>query len=233
MGPTPCANIEVEIAGDESIVVVGGHYDSVPGCPGANDNGSGTVATLALARRFAKKKTAHTLRFVFFVNEEPPHFQTDDMGSLVYAKRCKQRGEKIVAMLSLETLGYFTDEPGSQKYPVPALRALYGSKGNYVGFVGNVGSAGLVRRCLKVFRKHAKIPSHGAALIGAVPGVGWSDHWSFWECGYDAIMVTDTAPFRYPHYHQATDTPDRLRYDSLALIVEALVPVIEDLAGQP
>ena len=229
VGPTECANIEVEIPGDDSIVVVGGHYDSVPGCPGANDNGTGTVATLALARRFAKATPKHTLRFVFFVNEEPPHFQTDAMGSLVYARRCRERDEDVVAMISLETLGYFTDEPDSQRYPVPVLKALYGSQGNYAAFVGNVGSGSLVRRALGVFRKHAKIPSEGIAMIGAVPGVGWSDHWSFWECDYPAIMVTDTAPFRYPHYHLSTDTPDQLNYDGLALVVEGLVPVIEDL----
>ena len=144
---------------------------------------------------------------------------------------CKKRGENVVAMVSLETIGYFTNEPDSQEYPIPALKMLYGSKGNYISFVGNVGSASLVRRALGVFREHARIPSEGIAMIGAVPGVGWSDHWSFWQCGYDAIMVTDTAPFRYPHYHKPTDTPDRLRYDGLALVVEGLIPVIDDLVN--
>jgi hypothetical protein len=226
----PCRNIEAAIRGGSAIVVVGAHYDSVAGCPGANDNGSGVAATLALARRFAGSAPRRTLRFVFFVNEEPPFFQTDDMGSLRYARRCRERGEDVVAMLSLETLGFFTDEPGSQSYPVRGLGLLYGDRGNYVGFVGDVASRDLVREVVGVFREHARIPSHGIALWDGVPGVGWSDHWAFWQCGYRALMVTDTAPFRYPHYHQPTDTPGRLDYEGLARVVEGLVPVVEALA---
>jgi hypothetical protein len=225
---TDCANIVAERAGSDEIVVVGAHYDSVPGCPAANDNGSGVAATLALARRFAGGK--RTVRFVFFVNEEPPWFQTDDMGSLRYARMCKERGDKVVAMISVETIGYFTDEPDSQEYPLRPLSLVYPGTGNFVALVGNVASRGLVHRCLKTFREHATIPSEGVAMIGAVPGVGWSDHWSFWQVGYEAIMVTDTAPFRYPHYHQPTDTPDKLDYDGCARVVRGLEHVVADLA---
>jgi hypothetical protein len=231
VGQTPCANLEAEIRGGDEIVVIGAHYDSAPDCPGANDNGSGVAATLALARRFSGREPRRTVRFVFFVNEEPPWFQTDDMGSLRYARRCREREEKIVAMISLETLGYFTDEPDSQTYPVPSLRLLYGDKGNFIGFVGNVASRRLVRDALGVFREHATIPSHGIALPTVVPGVDWSDHWSFWQCDYEAIMVTDTAPFRYPHYHKRSDTPDRLNYEAFAKVVSGLVPVVESLVG--
>jgi len=228
---TPCANLEAQVRGGDEIVVVGAHYDSAPDCPGANDNGSGVAATLALARRFVGREPQRTLRFVFFVNEEPPWFQTDDMGSLRYARRCRERDEKIVAMISLETLGYFTDEPDSQEYPVRPLRSIYGDTGDFVGFVGNVGSRHLVREALGVFREHARIPSHGIALPAVVPGVDWSDHWSFWQCDYEAIMVTDTAPFRYPHYHKRSDTPDQLNYEEFAKVVAGLVPVVESLVG--
>lgn len=228
---TACANLEAEVAGGDGIVVVGAHYDSVEGSPGANDNGSGVAATLALARRFAGAAPERTLRFVFFVNEEPPFFQTDDMGSLRYARRCRERGEDVAAMISLETIGYFTSEKGSQQYPVGALSLLYGDTGDYVAFVGNVGSRGLVRDAIEKFREGARIPSKGIALFEAVPGVGWSDHWSFWQCDYPAIMVTDTAPFRYPQYHLASDRPDKLRYDGLARVVEGLVRVVRGLAG--
>jgi hypothetical protein len=227
---TECTNIEVEIPGGDEIVVIGGHYDSVPNCPAANDNGTGTVATLALARRFAGRKTARTLRFVFFVNEEPPWFQTDDMGSLRYARRCKERGENVAAMVSVETIGYFTSEPDSQKYPIKPLKLAYGDKGDYVAFVGNFASSSLVREALAAFREQARIPSRGIALWENVPGVGWSDHWSFWQCGYPAIMITDTAPFRYPHYHERTDTPDKLRYDEYARVVEGLEHMVAALA---
>jgi hypothetical protein len=224
----PCRNIEAEIPGGSEIVVVGAHYDSVLECPGANDNGSGVAATLALARRFAGATPRRTLRFLFFVNEEPPWFQTDDMGSLRYARRCRERHEDVVAMVSLETIGCFA---GEQRYPIPGLGLIYGQRGDFVGFVGDIKSRDLVREALGVFREHATIPSEGIALWDGVPGVGWSDHWAFWQCGYRAIMVTDTAPFRYPHYHRPTDTPDRLDYVGLAQVVEGMVRVVAALAG--
>jgi hypothetical protein len=225
-----CHNIEAEIRGARpEILLIGAHYDSVFGSPGANDNGSGVAAMLALARRFAGKPAQHTLRFVAFVNEEPPNFLTGQMGSFVYAGRCKARGERISAMISLETIGYFSDAPHSQTYPAPGLGVFYPSVGNFIGFVSNVPSRNLLRQAIAIFRKHARIPSEGAALPGFIPGVSWSDQWSFWQHGYPGIMITDTAPFRYPHYHAATDTPDKLDYDRFALVVSGMEKVIEEL----
>src|SRR3954466_7943949 len=225
-----CHNLEVEIRGTRpDIVVVGAHYDSVLGSPGANDNGTGVAAVLALARRFAGKPTGQTLRFVAFVNEEPPYFQSEEMGSLVYARKCKERGDHITAMISLETIGYFSDEPRSQKYPSPGLGLFYPSKGNFIGFASDTASRSLLRATVSAFRKAGKLPCEGASLPAAIPGIGWSDHWSFWQCGYPAIMVTDTAPFRYPHYHEQTDTPDKLDYDRFALVVSGMESVIAEL----
>ena len=233
-----CHNIEAEIAGSQQgaavsspppIVIIGAHYDSVFGSPGANDNGSGMAATLALARRFASAKPKHTLRFVAFVNEEPPYFLSGEMGSQVYARRCKERGDKISAMISLETIGYFSDAPHSQTYPSPGLGMFYPNVGNFIGFVSNVKSRALLRRVVTLFRKHAKIPSEAASLPAFIPGVSWSDQWSFWQHGYPAIMVTDTAPFRYPYYHSSNDTPDKLDYDRFTLVVGGMEKVIEDL----
>jgi hypothetical protein len=225
-----CHNIEAEIRGARpEILLIGAHYDSVLGAPGANDNGSGVAAMLALARRFAGKPAQHTLRFVAFVNEEPPYFLTGQMGSFVYAGRCKAHGDRISAMISLETIGYFSDAPHSQTYPAPGLGVFYPSIGNFIGFVSNVPSRHLLRRAIALFRKHANIPSEGAALPAFIPGVSWSDQWSFWRHGYPGIMITDTAPFRYPHYHSATDTPDKLDYDRFALVVSGMEKVIEEL----
>jgi hypothetical protein len=227
-----CHNIEAEIPGARpEIVVIGAHYDSVFGSSGANDNGSGVAAMLALARRFAGKPAGQTLRFVAFVNEEPPYFQTGQMGSLVYARRCKARGDQISAMISLETMGYFSDAPRSQSYPSLGIRPFYPSTGNFIGFVGNIRSRALLHRAILLFRQQAKLPSEGGALPSFLPGVGWSDQWAFWQCGYPAFMITDTAPFRYPHYHEATDTPDKLDYDRFALVVSGLEKVIEELAS--
>jgi peptidase M28-like protein len=233
-----CHNIETEIAGaSPEIILIGAHYDSVFGSPGANDNGSGVAAMLALARRFANRQPERrltqtpykTLRFVAFVNEEPPYFLSGEMGSLVYARRCKERGEKISAMISLETIGYFSDAPNSQIYPSRALGAFYPKVGNFIGFVSNVHSRTLLRRAIALFREHAKLPSEGAALPWFIPGVSWSDQWSFWKNDYPGIMVTDTAPFRYPYYHSADDTPDKLDYDRFALVVSGMEKVIEGL----
>ncbi|HEX4653093.1 MAG TPA: M28 family peptidase [Candidatus Udaeobacter sp.] len=225
-----CHNIEAEIPGaDRSILLIGAHYDSVFGSPGANDNGSGCAALLALARRAAGTNMKHTIRFVAFVNEEPPYFLSGEMGSSIYAGRCKARGDKISAMISLETIGYFSDAPNSQTYPSPGLGIFYPKVGNFIGFVSNVQSRALLRRVIGLFRKHAKVPSEGAALPAFIPGVSWSDQRSFWSHGYPGIMVTDTAPFRYPDYHSSTDTPDKLDYDRFTLVVSGMEKVIEEL----
>ncbi len=228
-------NLILEIPGTDrkdEIVVVGAHFDSAPGTPAANDNGSAVAATLALAKRMVGKRYPRTLRFVLFTNEEPPFFQTELMGSLVYAKACKAKNENIVAMLALETMGYYSDIKGSQKYPAP-FSWFYPDTGDFIGFISNFGSRKLVRYTVKQFRTHAQFPSEGCAAPGFITGVGWSDHWSFWMQGYPSVMVTDTAPFRYPYYHTAQDTPDKIDFQKLARVVTGLKPVIEDLVTQP
>jgi Zn-dependent M28 family amino/carboxypeptidase len=227
-----CDNLEVEIRGTTApgeIVVVGAHYDSVRGCPGANDNASGVAGMLALARSLEGSSPGRTLRFVAFVNEEPPHFQSSEMGSRVYASRCRHRSENVVAMLSLETIGYYSDEEGSQNYP-PPFGIFYPSRGDFIAFVGNLSSRKLVRRCVRTFREQAPFPSEGGALPSFMPGVGWSDHESFWQKGYPALMVTDTAPFRYPHYHTADDTTDKIDFERAARVIEGIHRVLRDLA---
>jgi len=230
-----CENVEAEVRGSrrpDDIIVIGAHYDSVQGSPGANDNASGVAAMLALARAFAKATPARTLRFVAFTNEEPPFFQTKYMGSRVYAQRSRERGEKIVLMLSLETIGYYSDEPGSQHLLFP-LNLIYPSTGNFIAFVSNVENGFLVRQLVGSFRRQAQFPSEGGALWGLVPGVGWSDHWAFWEEGFPAVMVTDTAPFRYPAYHSNADRPEFVQYERMARVVSGLHAVIAEMANAP
>ncbi|MCI0585398.1 MAG: M20/M25/M40 family metallo-hydrolase [Planctomycetes bacterium] len=227
-----CSNLVAEIEGTgrkAEIVVVGAHYDSVPGSPGADDNATGTASLLALARAFAGKRPARTLRFVAFANEEMPYSGTVAMGSRVHGLGCRGRGENIVAMLSLETMGYYSTVPGSQRYPFP-FGLLYPSTGDFIAFVGNVQSGSLVRQVVGCFRRTTAFPSEGGALPGFVPGVGWSDHASFWEQGYPGVMVTDTAPFRYPHYHTAEDTPEKIDFGRLARVVAGLERVVAELA---
>jgi hypothetical protein len=229
-----CENLEAEVRGSRrpSDIIIGAHYDSVQGSPGANDNASGVAAILALARAFAKTTPAQTLRFVLFANEEPPFFQTEHMGSRVYAKRSRERGEKIVLMLSLETIGYYSDEPGSQHLLFP-LNLIYPSTGNFIAFVSNVENGRLVRQLVGSFRQQARFPSEGGALWDLIPGVGWSDHWAFWKEGFPAVMVTDTAPFRYPAYHSHNDRPELVQYERMARVVSGLQAVIVEMANTP
>ena len=229
----PCRDIAVEPIGrrnPEQIVIVGAHYDTAEDCPGANDNASAVAALLALARRSYGRTPDRTLRFVAFTNEEPPWFKTSEMGSLIYARRCQERGERIVAMLSLETMGYYSDAPGSQKYPLP-FGLLYPSQGNFIGFVGSLSSRAFVRDVVGLFRRHVQFPSEGAALPAFIEPAGWSDHWAFWQIGCPALMVTDTAPFRYPFYHDPQDLPEKLDYARLARVVTGLAGVIDDLTA--
>jgi hypothetical protein len=231
-GPVEVRNIEVEVTGGSrasEIVLIGAHYDSVTGSPGANDNGSGVAAMLELARLLKASAPGRTLRFVAFVNEEPPFFLGDAMGSRQYTRRSKERGENVVAMFSLETIGYYSDEPGSQRYPFP-LGLFYPSTGNFIGFVSNLSSRPLLREALASFRRHARIPSEGVAAPAWIPGIDWSDHRSFWQEGWPALMVTDSALYRYPHYHTGQDTPDKVDYERLARVVTGLQGMVRDLA---
>lgn len=228
-----CHNLEVEIAGTthpDEVVVIGAHYDSVPGSPGADDNASGTAAILALAKSPTLQKPARTLRFVAFVNEEPPFFYTENQGSLVYAKRCRERNENITAMISVESIGYYDTRKSSQRYPFP-VGFFYPKTADFIAFVSRTSDKALVRRCIKTFRTQAQFPSEGGALPGFLPGISWSDHWAFWQAGYPAIMVTDTTLFRSPHYHQESDTPDKEDYDRMARVVDGLEKVIGDLVS--
>lgn len=213
----------------DEIVVVAAHYDTVPLSPGANDNGSGVAAVLELARLLKGRALRRTVRFVLFANEEPPFFETELMGSRVYARAVRASGDDVRAMFSIETIGYYSLEPGSQSYPFP-LGLFYPDAGNFIGFVGNVGSRRLVRESIAAFRRHARFPSEGLVAPALVPGVDWSDHASFWREGYPAVMITDTAPYRYPHYHSASDRPARIDYPSFARVVAGLEKMLIEIS---
>jgi hypothetical protein len=223
-------NVVLDLPGRSTdLIVVGAHYDSAVGSPGADDNASGVASTLELARLLGSQRFETSLRFVLFANEEPPYFQNPGMGSIAHARACRQRGETIAAMLSLESIGYFSDAPGSQRYPWP-VGLLYPDRGDFVAFVGNLPSRSLVRRAIGSFRAGVQFPSEGAALPAGIPGVGWSDHWSFWESGYPAVMVTGTAVYRNPNYHHGSDRVATVDYERLARVTLGLRRVIEDLA---
>jgi Zn-dependent M28 family amino/carboxypeptidase len=225
-------NIEAELVGTslpKEVVIIGAHYDSVLGSPGANDNASGVAGVLEIARLIAREKLSRTIRIVAFVNEEPPFFQTEDMGSRVYTSRLRKHKEQIVAMLAIETIGYYSDVEGSQHYPFP-FSFFYPNTANFIAFVSNISSRHLVRRVIETFRKHTAFPSEGLSAPSFLTGIDWSDHWSFWKEGYPAIMVTDTALFRYKHYHTQEDTSDKIDYPRTARVVTGIAQVLRFLA---
>jgi len=216
---------------DPDVIVVGAHYDSVIGSPGANDNATGAAAVLELARllRDLQGHSAKRIRLVLFVNEEPPFFRTEAMGSLRYARALAARHERVVAMYSLETIGFYSDEPGSQRYPAP-FGLMFPDRGDFVAIVGTLGSRPLVQDTVRSWRSHTQFPTVGGVAPAAIPGIDWSDHWAFYQHGFQAVMVTDTALFRYPHYHRQSDTPDKIDAERLARVVKGMERVIRDAA---
>ncbi|HUL42276.1 MAG TPA: M28 family peptidase [Burkholderiales bacterium] len=229
----PSENLEVTAPGKSNpgeIILIGAHYDSVQGSPGANDNASGVAALLEISRRFAERAPARTVRFVAFVNEEPPFFFWDKMGSMIYAKAARARSDAIRLMASLEMLGCYSDQPGSQNYP-PLLRFFYPDRGNFIAFVSNFSSRQVMHQLVNAFRSCSDFPVESLATFEFVPGVSWSDHLSFWREKYPAVMITDTAFYRYAYYHSALDTPEKLDYDSMAQVVDGLAQSFAVLAG--
>jgi Zn-dependent M28 family amino/carboxypeptidase len=229
-----CSNLAVEIPGTarpEEILLVGAHYDTVETTPGADDNASAVAVLLELSRRLTGlEPAAAALRFVAFVNEEPPFFLVGKTGSRVYARAARRRGDRIRLMISLEMLGYYRDEPGSQHYP-PLFRYFYPERGDFVAFVSNLRSRRELRRLVAAFRASSDFPAHSVATFGWVPGVAWSDHLAFWREGYRALMVTDTAFYRNPHYHRPSDTPDQLDYPAMARVTAGLAGALVTMAG--
>ncbi len=227
-------NIEVIIpppAGTPSTasIVAGAHYDSDGTAPGADDNASGVAVTMELARLlkdFAPKDK--TLRLVLFVNEESPYYRSPVMGSWRYARDLKQRGENVAGMMSLEMLGAYSDEPNSQKYPAP-FGLFFPTTADFIAFVALPGGRSFLHEVVGAFRQTTKFPTIGGTAPDFIEGIGWSDHWSFAEFGYPAIMITDTSFFRYPYYHTPNDTPDKLAYGKMARVTKGLERTLREL----
>ncbi|MEX5746751.1 M28 family peptidase [Massilia sp. X63] len=231
-------NIEVSVANTapgakpERIFIVGAHYDSARGGPGANDNGSGTAAVLELARLLKTMQPSRgtEVKFVFFVNEEPPFFMGEQMGSMQHARALEKNGHRVAGALILETVGWYAQTQNSQRLP-PGPEKQYPSTGNFIAFVGTLESSALVRQALAAFRAESSFPAEGLAAPAHVMGVTLSDHSAYNRQGYPALMITDTAFLRYPYYHTGEDTPDKLDYASMARVVKGLARTIEALAG--
>lgn len=226
-------NVICEIKGTEkgnkSILVIGAHYDTITGTPGADDNASAVAGMLELARLVSERPIKHTIRFVAFCLEEPPAFRTKNMGSYVYAESLKKEGADVYGMISLEMIGYFSDEKGSQYYPISILKWFYPDKGNFIAFVGDFSSRQFTWKMEENFKKFSSLPVESISTFKSIPGIDFSDHRNFWEFGYPAFMITDTSFYRNPNYHMATDTPETLDYDKMAEIVSGFYKALNAL----
>lgn len=222
-GGMDVANLILEIPGGEEVLVVGAHYDSVATTPGADDNASGVAVLLELARRMRGARPRRTVRFVAFACEEMPFFRTGEMGSQVHARGCRERGEKVVGMLSLEMLGFYIDGPQRLPPAIPSwLRWMFPKRGDFLAAVGNLRSGRLKRAFKRGFTRATDLPLFAMCLPELVGEIRLSDNSSFWDQGYPALMVTDTSFLRNPHYHEPTDTPDTLDYARMARATDGL-----------
>lgn len=219
----------VDISADMPLLVVGVHYDTISTSPGADDNASAVAGLVELARLLADAPPAN-VRLVAFCPEEPPAYRTKRMGSYVYAHSLKKARVKVKGMICLEMIGYFSDTPGSQSYPVPFMNTIYPNAGNFIAIVGNIKSTAWTRKLKKTFKTGTELPVETLNAPSIMVGIDFSDHWSFNKFGYPAAMVTDTAFYRTPHYHLPTDLPDTLDYEKMAGVVDGLAAAVRLLA---
>jgi Zn-dependent M28 family amino/carboxypeptidase len=218
-------NIIAERRGSEQpdrVLIVGAHYDTIDGTPGADDNASGVAVLLELARLHAETRFRKTVRFVAFTLEEAPFFRSRLMGSRVYARSLKARGEQVEGMIGLEMVGYFSQENGSQSFPLFWLRWRFPTTGNFITVIGNSDSEPLQRRVHDALRAHMSLPVEMFTGPWWIPGVDLSDHSSFWKEDYPAVMLTDTAFYRNPHYHEESDRAETLDYRAMGELVNGM-----------
>jgi Zn-dependent M28 family amino/carboxypeptidase len=221
------------------LLVIGAHYDADGhslrnwkpkgmSTPGADDNASGVAGLLELARLLSKKPQSRSIEIVAYTLEEDPHFGTQEMGSFRHARSLKESGREVQLMLSIEMIGYFADKANSQDYPAPGMSTLYGDRGNFIAVVGNLSNFGVIRRAKALMLGVSDLPVISCNAPSNLQGIDSSDHMNYWNEGYPALMVTDTAYYRNPHYHRPTDTFDKLDYRRMAQVVQGVHAITQN-----
>jgi hypothetical protein len=211
-------------------VVIGAHYDSFWEFPAADDNASGVSGLIELAYLLGRDQPPIRVELVAYTLEEPPHFNTRNMGSAVHSEALKKGGIKVRAMISLEMIGCFIDAPGSQNYPLSILRTFYPSQGNFITVVGELTDGSTVRKIKKGMIEASSLPVYSINAPKSVPGIGFSDHLNYWNSGYRAVMISDTAFYRNKNYHTAKDTTDKLDYKRMAMVIQGVYGAILEIA---
>jgi hypothetical protein len=213
----------------KEMVVVGAHYDTAGPLPGADDNASGVAGLLELARLLGNGQLPIRVELVAYTLEEPPFFRSEQMGSAMHAKALRREGAAVRAMLSLEMIGYFSDDHDSQHFPSSVLSLFYPTKGNFISVVGKMGEGMLVRKIKKAMAGATSLPVYSINAPRLIPGVDFSDHLSYWREGYPAVMITDTAFYRNANYHTMGDTAERLDYRRMGQVVEGMYAAVVDM----
>lgn len=231
-------NLVVALGPDtREVLVIGAHYDvaneksHAEGQPGADDNASGVAGLIELARLLKDQPLRQRIELVVFANEEPPFFRTPGMGSAVHARSLTAAGRRASLMLALECIGYFSDEPGSQAYPVRLLGAVYPSTGNFIALVGRMEDGAITREVKAALLSASNLPVASINAPAFVVGVDFSDHLNYWREGFAGMMLTDTAFYRNKAYHSADDTADRLDYGRMAKVIDGVRAVALQQAG--
>lgn len=230
----PVHNIILQVGPDQGpILVIGAHYDVAGDLPGADDNGSGTVGLMLLGKKLLEDadKLETGVQLVAFTLEEPPFFQTPNMGSAQYARSLRRAGSEVMAMVSLEMIGYFSNQPGSQSFPDGLPGEPPPDTGNFLCLVGRENERAFIEKLHSLMASRGDLPLLPLIADPQIPGISYSDHHSFWENGFPAMMITDTAFYRNPNYHQKSDTLETLHFDTMAALVQNLHLAILSLAG--
>ena len=216
--------------GDETgeRIIIGAHYDARINTPGADDNASGISGLIEIAYLIGKEKLDAGVELVAYTLEEPPFFGTEDMGSAHHARLLHDRKVRVKCMIALEMIGYFSNLSGSQSYPMPALKIFYPNKGNFIAIAGRLDQRKIVKKIKGLMKGAADLPVYSVNAPLMVPGIDFSDHRNYWQYGYDAVMITDTAFYRNIEYHEPGDTAERLNYE---LMGNAVIQIFEAIKG--
>jgi len=214
---------------NQKTVVVGAHYDVCGNQDGADDNATGVVGLLELAKLLKGQDLKYRVELVAYTLEEPPFFRTESMGSYIHAKTLKENGTDVYGMFCLEMIGYFDDTKKSQDYPLGILSIIYGNKGNYITLVNKVSKGKFSRKFNKQFKKNKRIKTKRFNAPSSLPGIDFSDHLNYWLFGYSALMITDTAFYRNKNYHQTTDTLETLDLTRMSKVIETVFQALVNL----
>jgi hypothetical protein len=214
------------------MIIVGAHYDAVEDTPGSDDNAGGIAGLLELAGLLGKTKPARRVELVAYTLEEPPYFGTKFMGSAVHAESLKRQNKSVHLMISLEMIGCFSDVPGSQEMPSSLIKPFYPNRGDFIAVVGKIGHGGIVRRVKRAMRSASNLPVYSLNAPRFLPGIDFSDHVNYWDAGYKALMITDTAFYRNARYHTIKDTPDTLDYRRMTRVIQGVYAAILDFAQE-